>query len=81
MEISRWRQPPDPTTNDQSPRQGRQHGELSGAPSGARSFFPGFRWLAPPANFRSPSGRGKAATNFARLNNFPMSLRNTGRRR
>ena len=36
------------------------------------------RWLAPPANFRSPSGRGKAATACARLN-FHDSYEFSGR--
>jgi hypothetical protein len=47
---------------------------ISSAPSGARSIFRRIRWLAPPANFRWPSGplfcvelRYHAATHFIDL--------------
>ena len=72
MEISRWRKPPEPTANAQPPRQGRRKRGDSGTPAGVHRSFSAIRWLAPPANFRSPSGRQTASTNFARLNRFKV---------
>ena len=54
LEVSRWRQPPEPMIEDRAP-EGRWRFRR---PSGTESSLTFHRWLTPPANFRGPFGTG-----------------------
>jgi hypothetical protein len=56
VDISRWRQPPEPHPHNGLALKGRQT-NLSPQPlPGLNGLFNSFRWLAPPANIHSPFG-------------------------
>lgn len=59
MEISRWRQPPDPHPTRNAPRRGAGLATHPPPLPGRRLVWDVFRWFTPPANFR-PSLRDSA---------------------
>ena len=56
MEISRWREPPDTSDIKPAPDGAAETVRFPAHPSGRIHFSDTIRWLAPPANFLSPSG-------------------------